>query len=322
MKEPLVSVIVPCFNAEKFVRDAVLSICNQSYKNLEIIIADDCSTDNTSEILEQLSKVDHRIKLVRHKTNLKIVKTLNELVACSEGKYIARMDADDISLPTRIEKQVNFLEAHSDVSVCGTNAIIIDENDKQIERTYLPILPEDNKYFLRFFSTLYHPTILAKSEVLKQNLYDESFLYIEDYELWCRLVFSNGLKICNLQEPLYKYRVFPASTSSVHAAKQKASSARLFDLYPIIPNENIDVHKNIFFLQGNPQPIHSILEYINECQNQLKQHDINSSCTAEEKIFYYLKKHKLHYEMIKLAGSKLGRLTIRRKLQRKIAQKA
>ena len=95
---PLVSVIIPCYNAEKYVESAIRSIMNQTYKNLEIIITDDCSTDDTLEILQKLAKEDSRIKLYKNETNLKIVKTLNNMISQANGKYIARMDADDISL--------------------------------------------------------------------------------------------------------------------------------------------------------------------------------------------------------------------------------
>ena len=108
-QEKLVSVVIPCYNCEKFVKDAIYSICNQTYKNLEILIADDCSTDSTYTILENIAKKDTRIKLYHNTENMKIVKTLNFLIENASGDYIARMDADDISAPERIKEQVDFL---------------------------------------------------------------------------------------------------------------------------------------------------------------------------------------------------------------------
>ena len=117
MNNPLVSVIIPCYNAEKYVEEAVRSIMTQTYKNIEILVTEDCSTDNTLKILKNLEKEDSRIKVIQNKKNLKIVKSLNNMINIAQGKYIARMDADDISLPERIEKQVRFMEENPEPSV-------------------------------------------------------------------------------------------------------------------------------------------------------------------------------------------------------------
>ena len=102
MESPLVSVIIPCYNCIKYVEEAVMSIVNQTYQNMEILITDDCSSDGTYEILKKLAKLDKRIKLYRNQKNEKIIETLNKMIHKSKGKYIARMDSDDISVLTRI----------------------------------------------------------------------------------------------------------------------------------------------------------------------------------------------------------------------------
>ena len=104
----LVSVIIPCYNAEKYVEEAVRSIMKQTYLDLEIIVIDDCSTDGTNEILQSLSLEDSRIVFLKNETNLKLIKTLNLGISISKGKFIARMDADDISEPERLVEQVDF----------------------------------------------------------------------------------------------------------------------------------------------------------------------------------------------------------------------
>ena len=119
-QEPLVSVLIPCYNCEKYVEEAVMSIIEQSYSNLEILVIDDGSTDNTGSILQELAQKDSRIRYIKNETNLKLIRTLNKGIDLCRGKYIARMDADDISLPTRIVKQVNFLEKHPDIGIVGT----------------------------------------------------------------------------------------------------------------------------------------------------------------------------------------------------------
>lgn len=250
--KPLVSVIIPCYNTEKYVESAVRSIMSQTYKNLEIIVTDDCSTDNTFSILEKLADEDNRIKLFKNETNLKIVKTLNKMVQLANGKYIARMDADDISLPERIEKQVEFLEKNSDIAFCGTNAWHINENGKKIGKSVLPINSDDVRKLLPFFSTFYHPTVMFRKSLCSTNLYSSDFLYVEDYELWCRLIFNEKLKATNLKDNLLNYRMFSNQTSKLHAKEQIKSSMKIFDTYPIIEKENLLCHKNIFFSHATP----------------------------------------------------------------------
>ena len=114
MYEKLVSVIIPCYNAEKYLRESVESIINQSYPNLEIICIDDCSTDSTLAILEELASRDARVKVLHNSRNMKIASSLNRGLEYSTGEYIARMDADDIALPKRIEKQVDYLEKNKE----------------------------------------------------------------------------------------------------------------------------------------------------------------------------------------------------------------
>lgn len=209
---PLVSVIIPCYNAEKYVEQAVCSIMNQTYKNLEILIIDDCSTDHSFEILKKLANEDSRIKIGKNENNSKIVKTLNKLINQATGEYIARMDADDISAPERIEKQVSFLENNPEYGLCGTNAWRIDSENKIIARGILPIQNEEIQIVNDYFCVFYHPSIMIRSTLYKNNLYNEKYLYAEDLELWHRLL--KQTKAENLNERLLFYRLLNTSTSS------------------------------------------------------------------------------------------------------------
>ncbi len=219
--KPLVSVVIPCYNAEKYVEMAIRSIMNQTYTNLEILIIDDCSKDSTYEKLENLAKYDKRIILEKNEQNLKIVKTLNKLVLKANGKYIARMDADDISAPNRIEKQVNFLESNKDYGICGTNAWRIDCNNRMIGKSLLPTEDNEIKIVSDFFCVFYHPSVMIRSELYKKNLYREEYLYAEDMELWQRLLKVTKGK--NLKEKLFYYRIISSSASnnSISGAIQK-----------------------------------------------------------------------------------------------------
>ena len=127
---PLISVILPAYNAERFLEEAIDSILAQTYKNFELIVLNDGSTDRTEEII--LSYNDPRIRYIKNESNLKLIKTLNKGIALARGKYIARMDADDISLPTRFEKEIEFMEIHPDIGVCSSKVIHLFSNRKTI----------------------------------------------------------------------------------------------------------------------------------------------------------------------------------------------
>jgi glycosyltransferase involved in cell wall biosynthesis len=224
--KPLVTVVLPCYNAALYVEEAVRSIMCQTYSNLEILLIDDCSTDNTSAILLRLAQEDKRITIIRNEQNLKLVKTLNKGIDEAKGKFIARMDADDISLPERIEKQVEFMLLHPEVDLCGTNYSIIDGKGNKIEASVtMPLTSKEIATALLFTCPIGHPTVLFKKDTI-QNLgkYDEKMINIEDYELWLRVA-ANGL-IVNLPEPLLKYR-WHGDNISIVGRDVKRSSVNL-----------------------------------------------------------------------------------------------
>lgn len=247
MQNILISVIIPCYNASKYLEKAVRSIMNQTYRNLEIICCDDCSADNTLEILNNLSLEDNRIFVIHNEKNLKLIDTLNKLITYTHGEYIARMDSDDICLPNRLEKQLEYLIANPAISFCGCNAWHIDENDRVIGKSELPLSSNDNKFYLKYFSTFYHPTIMAKSEVFKDNPYCKDFIHAEDYELWCRLIYEKGLKGENLKDRLFKYRLNSQGISQQNIIAQLESSAKIFKTKKILDNAVINPHVTIFF---------------------------------------------------------------------------
>lgn len=174
MKQPLVSVLMPAYNAEKYITEAIESILNQTYKNFEFIIIDDCSTDKTWKIIQKYQKKDQRIIIFRNKENLNLGKTLNLGINNAKGKYIARMDADDISLPYRLEMQVKFLEDNPRVGIVGSNLIIIDKNNYPIATRRYPLKDKDirNKIFL--YNPFAHPVIMYRKNVVqKAGLYHQ-----------------------------------------------------------------------------------------------------------------------------------------------------
>lgn len=196
-----VSILLPVYNAAPFLAEAIHSILNQSFGDFELIILNDGSEDNSKEIIFSFS--DSRIRYIENETNLGLIKTLNKGVEICEGKYIIRMDADDICVPGRIEKQLRFMEKHPDVGLCGTWAYVIDNKGtitgKIINQTSTSFISVS----LLFSVPLIHPSTCFRASILKQNLYHEVPV-AEDYDLWCRL--NEQTKIANIPDFLLYYR--------------------------------------------------------------------------------------------------------------------
>lgn len=295
MEEKLVSVIIPCYNAEKYIEMAVRSIMNQTYKNLEILIIDDCSTDDTFNILKRLANEDSRIKLEKNEKNSKIVKTLNKLIDKANGVYIARMDADDISAPERIQKQVEFLENNPEYGICGTNAWRIDCNNRIIGKSLLPCDSEDINIVNNFFCVFYHPTIMIRAMLYKTNLYREEYLYAEDLELWHRLLKLTKGK--NLKESLFYYRILNTSASS--ASKSGSIQRQLTN--SLCNQKDFSELRKIKNYRLIGMIIWTKLRLYKGQKKQIKIYDLFSICLylimrIHEKIFYKIK--HLTYEKI------------------------
>lgn len=220
--QPLITVLMPTYNCELYVGEAVQSILEQTYSNFECIIIDDCSTDKTVEILKSFS--DTRIKLIEKPKNSGYTTSLNYGLTIAKGKYIARMDGDDISLPTRFEKQVALFEANPKLVVCGSIYQIIDSE----QVIYKPETHEEIKLALLKDSAIGHPTVMIRVSVLKTHhiSYDTSKEPAEDYDLWVRLL-EYGV-FYNIQEVLFLYRIHEGQVSITKKEKQrtKASESR------------------------------------------------------------------------------------------------
>lgn len=208
MTTPMISVVMPVYNAEKYVAEAVESILQQTYTDFEFIIIDDCSTDNSYGILQTYAAKDIRIRLFKNDVNNKLPKTLNFGIAQSNGKYIARMDADDISLPERFAKQVEFMESHPEIGVCGGFAYVFGNGASEMlmKVQVNPSLIKAYTYFVD--CNLIHPTVVLRRNVFAELelLYNESEGCVaEDYELWIQAL-SKGCILNNLATPLIQYR--------------------------------------------------------------------------------------------------------------------
>jgi glycosyltransferase involved in cell wall biosynthesis len=204
---------MPAYNAEKYISEAIESVLNQTFTNWELIVVNDGSTDRTEEII--LSFDDERICYVKNETNLKLIATLNKGINIASGKYVARMDADDICLPDRFKKQVAFLEKHSDYVLCGAWTHLIDENGKKTGR--IKCIDSDNLLKINLFFTVpfIHPSVMVRTDILKKYKYNKQALHVEDFDLWLRLA-NTGLKMANIPEYLLKYRWHDTNISVVN----------------------------------------------------------------------------------------------------------
>lgn len=203
MIPPKVTVLMPVYNAEKYIGGAVDSILHQTFRDFELLIINDGSTDATQTVLE--SYTDPRIRIIVHKKNSGIVRRLNEGISLSKGVYIARMDADDVALPMRLEKQVAYMDKHPAVAVCGTWLKVI--SDTKVEIWKAPTTHDEIQSLMLFHAAIFHPTVIMRTKTIKRyNLrYSQSYHYSEDYELWVRI--ANYSRLANLPEVLLHRRI-------------------------------------------------------------------------------------------------------------------
>ncbi len=202
VNNPEVAILMPVYNGEKYLHEAIDSILSQTFGNFVFIIIDDGSTDKTVEIIKSYN--DNRIKLLLNEKHMGISYSLNKGILSSNTKYIARMDCDDISLPNRIKEQVNFMNENLDIGVCGTYVEIFGFNKNRIQK--FPLKNKDIKFKLLSDNPLNHPTVIMRRNVLNENglLYNVNYDGAEDYDLWERL--SVFTKLENLPKVLLKYR--------------------------------------------------------------------------------------------------------------------
>ncbi len=273
MTKPLVSVIMTVYNAEHYLDNSITSILSQTYSNFEFIIIDDCSTDNSYQILQKYAALDKRIKLFRNTVNKKQAFSANIGIENSAGKYIVRMDADDISLPDRIMQQVNFMEQNQDVVVCGARCSVIRddvdsigvvnnssgehgfcgvrETGKILEFASDPDVVSIKMYL--FCCELAQPAVIMSSKIFKQyklKYRENNDNYAEDWQLWIDIL-DNGMKISNLDSILLHYRDSPLQVTKQNSVNIAISRKDIlsYGLSKLFRNELtdtiVDTHLNL-----------------------------------------------------------------------------
>lgn len=224
-KNPRVSVLMPVYNGERCLREAVESILNQTFTDFEFVIVDDGSTDNTWQILQGYAANEPRIALVRNETNVGLARSLNKGLELARGEYIARMDADDVSLPERLATQVAFLDEHPEVGVVGCAAYVIDAEGSPTSIMRQPTMHGLILWSLCFSTPFIHPTVLLRKAVIERvGWYDDVLSANQDRDLWQRL--SSVTRFANLSDAFLSYRIHPGSVSHIHSDIQVRNSAK------------------------------------------------------------------------------------------------
>lgn len=209
---PEISVIMSVYNGGSFLKQAIESILNQEFQNFDFIIVNDGSDDDTSKILDEYSKIDERIKVINNEEKRGLTFSLGLAIAKSNAPFFARMDADDLSLPDRLGKQLDFVKNNPEVAVVSSNAIVIDGNGREVKKVTLPpdnlfvrLLPRRNLF-------VHGSTMIRRASFDIIGGYNKKFLLAQDYDLFLRFL-KNGYKLANLSDYLYELRSNPGSLS-------------------------------------------------------------------------------------------------------------
>ena len=248
MEDRLVTIIMPVYNAELYLRDAIESVLAQSYKKFIFMIINDGSTDQTEKII--LEYEDEKIQYISNEENLGIVKTLNKGIALSHTKYIARMDADDICDPKRLEQQINVMEQDSQIALLGTWAELIDEQGKHVGKLTPYTDDKSIRTALLFSNIFVHSSVMIRRHILEMNdwRYDEQHKAVEDYGLWIKI--SNKYKVQILPEMLLKYRL---NTNGIMSNENK-------NIVEMLKNRSV-IYKELLLNIGIEKTSNFILEY-------------------------------------------------------------
>lgn len=282
-----VSVIMPVYNAENYLKEAMDSILRQTYKNFEFIIINDSSTDSTEKIIHSFA--DKRIKYYKNHRNLGVAKTLNKGIKLASGEYIARMDSDDISLARRIEKQVEFMNQHPEVVVLGTGIEVFGDNLSSYNRSF-STESEKIKLDLLFASAFAHPSVMIRKRIIDQESYYYNFEYegIEDYELWWRII--KRYEIATIKDCLLKYRVHDFQVTKSYTDIYKKRLRKLknkqledFGYKPCTQYFELYMSYCLNDMVINVRNVKSLLEFLLDCQRS----NVNKQFYDEELLYSY-----------------------------------
>lgn len=206
---PLVTIAIPIYNAMPYLRDAIQSVINQTYKDWVMFLINDGSTDGSLALMQEFAEKDNRILIYNDGQNRGLIARLNQSIKMCKTKYYARMDADDIMYIARIKEQIDFLESHPEVDVCGTSIMTIDSKNNIVGSGFTE----------GWVSSFIHPTVMGKTEWFNANCYADWAFRAEDFELWTRT--SEQSIFYAIGKPLLFYREFGVPTFKKYYLSQK-----------------------------------------------------------------------------------------------------
>lgn len=298
-----VSVVMSTYNENiEELTQSIESILNQTFKEFEfIIILDNPQNQEHIKILNEYVNKDIRIKFFINEENIGLAKTLNKGIEIAKCKYIARMDADDISLPERLEKQYNILENNKDIDIVSTNKINIDENGAELEKSgSLPTEDKEIKRILEKMSIIVHPSVMFRKDRIEQLGKYREFPASQDYDLWLRACNEN-YKFYIIDEYLIKYRIRSNNISNKNPLKQWVIHEYIFKLYKqrmqkvkdnfSIEDLNKYLQKHKAFDEKEIDKFKNGLTYMQKMKNSIKDKDLFSA------ICYLLKALTIHRKM-------------------------
>lgn len=284
---PEISVVMPVYNAEKYLNEAIDSVLNQTYSSFELIILNDKSTDSSKAIIESYLAKDSRIVFIDKETNVGPANLRNEGFDLARGTYIALLDADDIAKPTRFEKQITILKTNSEIGVCGTWFTTFGDKEKS---KVIQHPEKHNQIKVNFLidCTIGNSTAFFRKNILDDIKYDKEYVPVEDYHLWSRLIVKTQFYI--IQESLVDYRIHDSNISQTKIDNVKRSNRRIkirllkqFGIEENNPNINAFIH----LIEGQKGLDFEKIKLVSECYNQLiNQNNIleNFDATLLEKM--------------------------------------
>lgn len=323
---PLVSVIMSVYNSEKYLNKAIESILKQTYTNLEFIIINDGSTDSSLKIIRKYLNIDNRIKLIDNIENKGLIYSLNKGIELSKGKYIARMDADDISSKHRIKEQVEFMESNRDIILCGTSSIIFLDGKEYI-RKRINILSDYEKVKANsiFECSFVHPSVILRSDIIKKENfnYKEDYKHAEDFGLWAELI--PKYKVFNINKPLIRYRITKRSLTreaNKDLNQRKEVLKKIYDNYlrnlnVKVSKEQLDIHYNIAMIQNinkGQYKIQEKLDYLIYLDNKFKNIEVSKCCANQflkncvYESNYKIYKQSKYYKILPITKIKFANL--------------
>ena len=261
-QSPRVTVLMPVYNGEKYLREAIDSILRQTFTDFEFLIINDGSTDWSVEIIE--SYQDSRIRLVHNEKNIKLIATLNKGIDLARGEYMARMDCDDVSFPVRLERQIAIMDSSPEIGVCGTWAKVIDENGN-IKGTIRTLTGKSIKRMCWRPSPFVHPTVMVRTALLRENRYNEDFKHAEDYELWLRLF--DKTEFFNIKDYLLYYRMHLENVSSSNRGSQLINSYKAFLGFTQENKISYEAFLSLIPAAANINPIKRLYYWIMACKS-------------------------------------------------------